>query len=149
MKSSLSQDLGQRLFHVRVLVPPYTNLQDSVELFSCPPISKIPETCPPEKWPMLCTRHPLLSDACSVSEASVCTQIFHERRLSLSATLQLPRFFPILVREPRLWFHSGPEDTNTPAPRHRPRHAGAVFRSCVTAETLGVYRAHCVSSVCL
>jgi len=31
-------------FHVRVLVPPYTNLQDSVELFSCPPISKILET---------------------------------------------------------------------------------------------------------
>ena len=41
MKSSLSQDPGQRLFHVRVLVPPYTNLQDSVELFPCPLISKI------------------------------------------------------------------------------------------------------------
>jgi len=47
MKSSLSQDLGQRLFHVRELVPPYTNRQDFVELFPCPLMSKIPETCPP------------------------------------------------------------------------------------------------------
>ena len=44
IKSSLSQDLGQRLFHVRELVLPYINLHDSVELFSCPTISKIPET---------------------------------------------------------------------------------------------------------
>jgi len=55
IKSSLSQDLGQRLFHVRVLVQPYTNLQDSVELFSCPPISQIPVTLSPcryyELWP--------------------------------------------------------------------------------------------------
>ena len=29
---------------MRELVPPYTNLPDCVELFSCPPISKIPET---------------------------------------------------------------------------------------------------------
>jgi len=47
MKLSLSQDLGQRLFHVRDLVPPYTNLPDCVELFPCPPISKIPETLSP------------------------------------------------------------------------------------------------------
>ena len=46
IKSSLSQDLGQRRFHVRELVLPYTNLHDSVESFSCPTISKIPETCP-------------------------------------------------------------------------------------------------------
>jgi len=44
IKTSLSQDLRQRLFHVRELVPPYTNLLECVELFSCPPISKIPET---------------------------------------------------------------------------------------------------------
>jgi len=49
MNSSLSQDLVQRLFHVRVLVPPYTNLQDSVELFPCPFISKNPETCPHDR----------------------------------------------------------------------------------------------------
>jgi len=42
----LSQDLGQRLVHVRELVPPYTNRQDFVELFPCPLISKNPETCP-------------------------------------------------------------------------------------------------------
>ena len=44
MKSSLSQDLGQRLFHVRLLVPSYTIRQDSFELFSCLPIPKNPET---------------------------------------------------------------------------------------------------------
>jgi len=43
MKSSLSQDLGQRLFHVRLLVPSYTIRQDSFELFSYLPIPKNPE----------------------------------------------------------------------------------------------------------
>jgi len=42
IKSSLSQDLGQRLFHVRELVLPYINLHDSVELFSCHTVSKVP-----------------------------------------------------------------------------------------------------------
>ena len=44
----------RKLFDVRNLVLPYMKLQVLVELFSCPTICKIPETCPPSGWVDLC-----------------------------------------------------------------------------------------------
>ena len=101
MKSSLSQDLGQKLFHERLLVPSYTNRQDSVELFSCPPIPKNPETL--SRYQRSIPIHLLESTVDIDSQCRLKSHIF-ENTVDIASTVDFRK--KIGWNRPSIWIHT-------------------------------------------